>query len=440
MKMKLQGCLVAALLQARVTLILIVMNIIAFSVPGFYDIRFLDTLAQGSYLINWGGNISALTFSGEYWRLLSSQFVHAGIVHLTMNMLALWSIGSVLERYIPRATYLAIYLLSGVSGGLLSAVYYSTTQIVSCGASAAIIGLAGAFLAYAAVTRNIQNLPVKNLLMSLLLTFGAGMFLPLDNMAHLGGLVFGFVSGGAVVLVSRVWQANRMLTAAMSGGIFALSIAGLWGVYNHFSVPGGAGQVKAVKVINILRMAGLGDSASVMGGLNDLDTCIQTQLATATLNLKSCNRRDLSDNFDIRWIEKRLLNDFAQCRLLVADLEQIYPDKEEQRRLGIVKDFCEAREQLYKAVFTQEIISVDAAKLHEADRRMRNLADRIRLLSKDRPVVIRSIFDYFYTSQNDSEVEDAEDIQSQGVFNDVRNRVYKAVQESRCPYYSCTKQ
>lgn len=85
------------ILAGKITLLLIVSNIAVYLVAGYLDTRAFESLSQTSFLIDWGGNVPALTLSGEYWRLFTSMFLHVGFLHLAINMLALWSLGIILE-------------------------------------------------------------------------------------------------------------------------------------------------------------------------------------------------------------------------------------------------------------------------------------------------------------------------------------------------------
>lgn len=66
----------------------------------------------------------ALTLSGEYWRLFTSMFLHVGFLHLAINMLALWSLGIILEARMRSWVFLGVYLLSGLCGSLATALWH----------------------------------------------------------------------------------------------------------------------------------------------------------------------------------------------------------------------------------------------------------------------------------------------------------------------------
>ena len=147
-------------------------------------------------LIKWGGNIRSLTASGELWRLISYQFVHLGFEHLVLNIFGL-VIGAIyLEPILGKWKFITLYLVSGISGGLLSILFKS--NIVSVGASGAIFGLYGAALillltkAYPQEKRQ-TVFTLIGLFVILNLTWG--IFGNVDNACHIGGLIGGSIIG-----------------------------------------------------------------------------------------------------------------------------------------------------------------------------------------------------------------------------------------------------
>ena len=158
-------------------------------------------------LFQWGGNTAFAVQHGQWWRLLSASFLHAGIVHLVVNMFGLAVIGMTLERLFGHRLYLSIYLFSGVMGSALS-MHFSAQTAVSVGASGAIFGVAGALLV--AVFKNRKTLPQ---MFSKQTLSGMGFFViyslvqgfgrvGIDNAAHVGGLLAGCLM--AALLTSRL--------------------------------------------------------------------------------------------------------------------------------------------------------------------------------------------------------------------------------------------
>ncbi|KXK44208.1 MAG: peptidase [Bacteroidetes bacterium OLB11] len=152
-----------------------------------------DFMSPGSkVLIKWGANYTVLTRDGEWWRLLTSCFVHIGVLHLLMNMFTFIFISLIIEPLIGKWYYLCIYLLSGIAGSIASLWWHDIT--ISAGASGAIFGLFGAYLVLL-TTHLIEKSKRKQLLLSatifLILNLGNGMKEGVDNMAHIGGLLAG---------------------------------------------------------------------------------------------------------------------------------------------------------------------------------------------------------------------------------------------------------
>ena len=104
------------------------------------------TVTNGLVHIKWGSNVTALTLSGDWWRLLTSTFIHFGIIHLAMNMYALYTAGVYLEPMLGKTKYIAAYLCTGIIGGIVS-LWWHKEGINGAGASGAIFGLYGVFLA-----------------------------------------------------------------------------------------------------------------------------------------------------------------------------------------------------------------------------------------------------------------------------------------------------
>jgi membrane associated rhomboid family serine protease len=102
-------------------------------------------LSDPATLVGWGGNVGPRTTNGEWWRLVTSMFVHAGMLHLLVNVAGLVQIGLILERLVGRLAFAAVYVAAGVFASLVSLSAYPLS--VSVGASGAIFGLYGLLLA-----------------------------------------------------------------------------------------------------------------------------------------------------------------------------------------------------------------------------------------------------------------------------------------------------
>lgn len=134
---------------------------------------------------------------GEYYRLITSIFLHFGFSHLVNNMLMLGVMGWQLELVVGKIKFLIIYFAAGIGGNMLSALVEMRTGdfAVSAGASGAIFGIIGALL-YIAVRNHgqIGNVSGQGILVMIALTLYYGFTSSgVDNFAHIGGLAVGFV-------------------------------------------------------------------------------------------------------------------------------------------------------------------------------------------------------------------------------------------------------
>ncbi len=162
--------------------------------------------SSGANLLAWGANFGPYTLTGQWWRLLTSCFVHIGIIHIGFNMWCLWELGGMAERLYGRTTFACVYLLCGISGSLGSLLWHRT-PIISAGASGAIFGLAGAVIASLKLGEFPPGSMVRSTMQSLIafvgynVVFGAfsGMT---DNACHFGGLAAGAVLGALIAKVS----------------------------------------------------------------------------------------------------------------------------------------------------------------------------------------------------------------------------------------------
>jgi rhomboid protease GluP len=193
-------------------------------------------------LLTWGGNFLAAT-AEQPWRLLSAMFLHGGIIHLGFNMWALWDTGRLAERFYGNWQLLLIYLVSGLSGSMAS-LFFAASKSVSVGASGAIFGVVGCLLA--AIFTKPHRLPpalVTSMRSSMLGFVGYSLFMGfvvgfIDNAAHIGGLIGGFLMG--MVLAEKFdadeFREQAPLRAAMACILAVLLLAGAWSMLPHAGV------------------------------------------------------------------------------------------------------------------------------------------------------------------------------------------------------------
>lgn len=176
-----------------VTYTLIALNVIVFLFMYLFGAGSTDVLT----LLKFGANYAPLVKIGEVWRLMTSVFVHIGLIHLLCNMYSLYIIGPQLESFFGKIKFLFIYIISGIIGNLFSVLL---TDGISAGASGAIFGLFGALLYFGYHYRIYLGTVIKSqviplIILNLMIGFmGSGI----DNYAHIGGLVGGILSSIAV--------------------------------------------------------------------------------------------------------------------------------------------------------------------------------------------------------------------------------------------------
>ena len=173
-----------------ITKIIMALCIVMFLVTCLLDGSYLEFKATTLYKL--GANVRFGLQKFEFYRLILYMFLHGGIAHLVVNMYSLSIIGTQIETYFGKRKYIFIYLFSGIVAGLLSAVIHDG---VSIGASGAIFGLLGALLYFGYHYRiYLGEALKKNIIPIIILNLAIGFIMPgIDNAAHIGGLVSGYL-------------------------------------------------------------------------------------------------------------------------------------------------------------------------------------------------------------------------------------------------------
>ena len=186
-----------------VTPLLVGLNVIVFML--------MLTAGAGLFQVNplvalrWGSNYGPLTLGhGQWWRLLTSTFIHFGLIHIVVNMIALAQAGPIVERLFGSKRFLLLYLGAGLYGEVASLWWHPMAN--GAGASGAIFGVFGGLLAFALNPRNAVPVAVMKSIRArtipiVLFNLGLGLlYLNIDNAAHVGGLLGGIAMG---ILLSR---------------------------------------------------------------------------------------------------------------------------------------------------------------------------------------------------------------------------------------------
>jgi len=215
---------------ALVTKVLIGLNVLVFVV----------NLAQGASISSNGGSLYvdwALigkaqlldgtpigVAEGEWWRLVTSMFLHGGIIHLALNMLMLWWVGAPIERAIGRGRFILLYFVSGLAGAA-GALLLSEPNQATVGASGAIFGLLGAALVFER-QRNyvLGGAALSIIVLNLVLTFSVS---GISIGGHVGGLVGGALCALALSRGGRVHASYGRPGLIGIAGVAAVGILAL---------------------------------------------------------------------------------------------------------------------------------------------------------------------------------------------------------------------
>lgn len=208
-----------------VTYSLIVINVLVFIL--MYLIG--DGSEDINTLVNFGALARNLVFNGEYYRLITSAFLHIGSIHLICNMYALYILGKDIESYYGSKKYIFIYLISALIGSFLSIIFMSDYSI-SAGASGAIFGLMGSLLYFGYNYRvTLNNSITKQILPVIALNLFIGFTSSgINNYAHLGGLLGGYIASMSVGVKYKTKKSEQI------NGVISLILLIIFLIYMSF--------------------------------------------------------------------------------------------------------------------------------------------------------------------------------------------------------------
>lgn len=235
--------------------ILININILIFIAMLVSGVHIL--MPENQSLLDWGANFRPLTLEGQWWRLFTACFLHIGILHLLLNMYALLYIGLLLEPYLGKTRFLAAYLISGIAASMTSLWWHDLT--ISAGASGAIFGMYGVFLAL--LTTNLLDKSVKKALLTSIVVFVGYNILNglkpnsgIDNAAHIGGLLSGFIIGYAFVPSLKQFD-NSTIKFSTIGALTAVLLVASFSIYNTLPNDIGKYDEKMKEFVSMESMA-----------------------------------------------------------------------------------------------------------------------------------------------------------------------------------------
>ena len=216
--------------HAPVTAWLIAANIAVFGAMAAAGVN-VDKVS-GNDAIHWGSDAAPLVADGQWWRLVSSIFVHLGLPHIAVNMYALYQGGRVAERLFGSLRFLVLYLFAGIVGNMISELWNPTVN--GAGASGAIFGVFGALAVFMARRHWRASAPALQSAGISLVVFAIYSLISgftrdgVDNAAHVGGLAGGMLMGLALARPVNVRSQARasvaQLAVACTGGLMVLAV------------------------------------------------------------------------------------------------------------------------------------------------------------------------------------------------------------------------
>jgi len=408
----------------RVTALLILCNISVYLYAGYQDTRAFEGLGHHSFLIDWGANVPALTLSGEYWRLFTSMFLHTSFLHLVVNMVALWSIGLILEARIRWPVFLGIYLLAGLCGSVATTLWNQDALLISCGASGAVLGMFGVLLIYSFIDKSAARprVSLSSVAISLVLTLSAGAFFDLDNAAHLGGLGAGVVLGLLVFYSERLggWIRVVILTS-----IALASTGALAGVMAEVHDADMREQIAVARFKETLGSMGLLNADSALTGSLSLDNCIEFALGETTHSdqtnaaLRECNTKETEQHQVLLHTFMPVI--YQRCQGQVDQLSTAFTDPATSVALKAIGQYCDIHNSLYGIVFEDKTVDLDVDNVK-----------KMRLLTR------------FLLSKNGVYRTESKPLKAQrAAIKTLLARpgllASSVVQASGCPYWSCDR-
>ncbi|MDD2181256.1 MAG: rhomboid family intramembrane serine protease [Bacilli bacterium] len=195
-----------------VTMVLISINIMMFVLMYVFGNGSTDSLT----LLKFGASHPELIRAGQYYRLITSSFLHIGLMHLFFNNYALYIIGPQLESFYGKIKFIVIYLFTAITSTLLSMLFFGG---VSAGASGSIFGLLGALLYFGYHYRVYLGTVIKSQIMPLIIiNLLIGFSLPgINNAAHIGGLIGGVLISIAIGVKYKSTNFEKLNGWIMSG-------------------------------------------------------------------------------------------------------------------------------------------------------------------------------------------------------------------------------
>lgn len=196
-------------------------------------ISFRSGIAYTNYLEPFGAKINSLIIQGQYWRFVTPMFLHADEIHLALNCYSLFIVGSQVEKIYGRFKFSLIYFVAGILGNIVSFAFSINPAV---GASGAIFGLTGAMLFFAMKRPSLLKSSYGvNLITTIVINLAYGfMNSRIDNSAHMGGFVGGFLITGVVATSKEETKRDKLVRiVSLIMALMVTTAATLYGFNNQ---------------------------------------------------------------------------------------------------------------------------------------------------------------------------------------------------------------
>ncbi|CAC9976747.1 rhomboid family intramembrane serine protease [Flavobacterium panici] len=320
-----------------ITPVLIYINLAVFLVMTFSGVHFFKPEIQN--IIDWGGNYGPMIYEGQFWRLLTSCFIHFGFFHLILNCIALAYAGLLLEPYLKIWTFLATYLFCGVIASLSS--LYWNKDLVSAGASGAIFGMYGILLIVLLFKTFETKIKLKLLLniavlvgINILYSFKDGI----DAAAHIGGFASGILFG----LILSIIRKRKDYSMALISSLATIILAVLFINFKN-------SKVYIYQVMEYEKR---------MQEFNDME-----KMALEAYSIPYGNSIEENRESILYMIKDRGIYYWNENITLVNELDKLYLPKEIHQQNEKIIEYCELRISLYELAYKK--ISENSPKYDE---------------------------------------------------------------------------
>lgn len=337
-----------------VTPLLIGINLAVFVAMAIKGVSITDPAIDS--LIRWGADFGPLTTHGQWWRLITSAFLHIGIIHILMNMYILLMIGMFVERLFGNLGFTVLYLLAGIGGNLVSVAWQPFT--VAAGASGAIFGVYGGLLGFLLMQRHaVPGRSVASLSKNAAIFLGYNLVYGftkshVDIAAHLGGFAAGFLVGCALAQPFSAARTSRMMRSLM------VSIAGL-----------------AIAAGCATRIPVADDMQSEMTHLSAVETS-SLKLFNESLEKVQNGQMDAAAFDDV--VQKQLLPPWNGAK---ESLRKLRVSNEQQELVGRLVQYMSLRAEAW-SLTAQGVRQNDAGLIRQANRKEEEASLALKPLSK----------------------------------------------------------